>query len=111
MALFRCAGGADSAIDTTGFVELTAPITNATDYKLILVSAAGSSGGSISSLTISTTDPTTNKFSTPKLGVGTGAGASMLYVPTIDAPTIHVSAAQQSGYTTNTDFKVYGLPN
>lgn len=109
MALFRT-GGAGSAIDVTGFVELTEPITNATDYKLILVSAAGSSGGTITGLTISTTDPTTNTFSTPKLGTGTGAGTSMLYVPTIASPTISVSATQQSGYTTNTSYKVYGLP-
>ena len=109
MALIRT-GGKGSALDVTGFVELTEPITNATNYQLILVSASGNSGGAITGLTISITDPSTNKFLTPKIGSGVGAGASMLYVPTIDDPTITVTATQQQGYTSNTAYKVYGLP-
>lgn len=110
MALFNTnIGGGALDLDLSTAVELSSSgvsynLTNGLSYALIIATGKGGDANGVSSLSISTTDPTTNKAGSSLTG-GAGGGGSLVYVPSVDTATIELSTNAQVK-----DMKVLGIP-
>lgn len=101
MALILSNAGGGGEIDLTTAVNLdptnatSISLTNATDYSLIFASAMAGHEYTTHSISISTTDPTTNRYGIGNVVSGVAGGACLAYVPSVDNATISMSTDGQ----------------
>lgn len=101
MAFFRVSNGGTDEPDLTNSVNLNSSlssscsVTNALSYSFIIATAMGAHEYVTSYVSISTTDPTTNKFFNNVGAHYTGSAATLVYVPSVDTATVTMSSNGQ----------------
>ena len=98
----------NSSVKLNSSVTNNFTVTDALKYSLLIVVGCASTGGSISGISITCSDPNPIYFNN-SIAYGTGGGITYIVKPTQNSVNFHIYASAPSPYGASAYINIYGI--